>query len=163
MHWNVVPAEMKPARPKGTVRLNPVSQNPGHDRLQFRFQLWKTVAQEQTQIDALGAVVKLALVNGQTRRFGKRFGEAIFNEKVPKIIFHPSAKRVQTSLVAGQRMDLGQCFHDEAGVKMIDKIAYSIDRVIPGTVAVLVFQNKIQIALGNLPVIVIGKNLRSAR
>src|SRR5205823_11718914 len=45
----------------------------------------------------------------------------------------------------------------------INEISHSIHRVGPGTVRILILQNEVQISLGDLPVIVPGKNLGSAR
>src|SRR5205823_6739052 len=59
-------------------------------------------------------------------------------------------------------MNLGQRLHDETGVVVVDKIAHSIHRVIPRTVLILILQNKIQISLGNSPVIVIREHAVSA-
>ena len=42
----------------------------------------KAIAQQQTQVDALGAIVKLAFVNRQARSFGKGFRQAIFVEEI---------------------------------------------------------------------------------
>src|SRR5207302_10539348 len=53
---------------KGAVRVDPILQNSINHGLQRSFQLRKTIAQQQAQVDALSAVVKLALVNGQDRK-----------------------------------------------------------------------------------------------
>src|SRR5918996_5906883 len=61
-----------------------------------------------------------------------------------------------------QSVDLSQCFHDETGVIMINKIAHAIDCIEPGAIGILIFQNEIQISFSSPPIIVIGKDLRSA-
>src|SRR5438552_4061779 len=56
-------------------------------------------------------------------------------------------------------MDLGQCFHHEASVEMINKISYSIHGIKPRTVGVLILQNEIQISFCSPPVFFVAKNL----
>src|SRR6266446_4883512 len=82
MHRNIIPAEVKLARPKRTVSLDPILQNVSNNGLQGLLQFWKTVAQQEAQIDALGVVVQFSLVNGQARRFGKRFRETILIKEI---------------------------------------------------------------------------------
>ena len=60
-------------------------------------------------------------------------------------------------------MDFGESLHDEAGVIMINEIANPIDGIEPGAVGILIIQDEIQVSFSSLPVIVIGKDLRSAR
>jgi hypothetical protein len=55
---------MKAARPEGSIMPDPLIKNIGDDSFQSLVQLRETVPQQQTQIDALGAVVKLSFVNG---------------------------------------------------------------------------------------------------
>ena len=59
-------------------------------------------------------------------------------------------------------MDLGQRFHHETGVEMIDKIAHSIHGVKPRAVRVLILQNEIQISFCDPPVVFVAKNLGGA-
>ena len=49
-------------------------------------------------------------------------------------------------------MNLGESFHDEASVEVINEIAHSVDCVGPGTVRILRFQDEIQIPFGNFPI-----------
>src|SRR5882724_10715889 len=101
---------MQPARSEGTVALDPILQDFSNNGLQSLLQLWKMVAQQQAQIDALGAVVKFSLVNGQTRRFGKRFGKSVLVKEVFQVIGNAFRKRFQASLIASQQVNLGQRF-----------------------------------------------------
>ena len=64
--------------------------------------------------------------------------------------------------MAGKSMYLGQRLHDETSMVVVDEITHSINGIKPRTIAILSFQNKIQISLGNLPIIVIAENLGSA-
>ena len=59
-------------------------------------------------------------------------------------------------------MDLGQGLHDETGVVVINKVAHAIDGIKPGAVRVLILEDEIQISFRDLPVVFVGKNLRSA-
>ena len=68
-------------------------------------------------------------------------------------------QRFNDSRVAGQSVDLGQCFHHETCVEMIDEIAHTIDGIKPGAVRILILQNEIQISFCDSPVIFVPKNL----
>ena len=153
---------MQPARSEGTVALDPILQDFSNNGLQSLLQLWKMVAQQQAQIDALGAVVKFSLVNGQTRRFGKRFWKAIAIEEILEVIGNPLGKSFETRLVASQSVNLGQRLHHETGVIVINEITNSIHGVIPGPVSILILQNEIQVSFSGLPVIIIEKKPGSA-
>ena len=59
-------------------------------------------------------------------------------------------------------MDLGQCFHHETRVEMINKVAHTIDSIKPGAVRILILQNEIQISFCDSPVVFVGKNFRGA-
>ena len=62
-----------------------------------------------------------------------------------------------------QGVNLGQRLHYETGVKMIDKVAHAIHRVIPGTIAILVLQYEVQVPLRDVPIVIITKYARCAR
>ena len=53
--------------------------------------------------------------------------------------------------MAGESVDLGQRFHDKAGVVVINKITDSIDGIEPGAVGVLIIEDKVQVSLRSLP------------
>ena len=57
----------------------------------------------------------------------------------------------------GERLDLGEGFQDEAGMKVIDEVALAVDRVIPGSVGVLTLQHEIQVSLCGVGVPGVGK------
>ena len=61
--------------------------------------------------------------------------------------------------MAGQSVDLGQRFHDETRVIMINEIAHPIDGIKPGAVGILILQNEIQVSFRNLPIVFVGKKL----
>ena len=77
----------------------------------------KTVAKQQTKVNALGAIVKLALVNGQARCLGERFWKTVIVKQIVQVITYSFAQCLQRCLMTGESVDLGQCFHNEAGVK----------------------------------------------
>jgi len=79
-------------------------QNSSNNGFERCFQLRKTIAQQQTQIDALSAIVELAFVNGQARRFGKRLGESILGKEILQVIIHTFGKRPEARLMADQRL-----------------------------------------------------------
>src|SRR6266404_8399055 len=122
MHRNIIPTEMQSARAERPVRLDPFIQNSFDDGGQCRVQLWKTVTQQQAQIDALSAIVKLALVNGQTRGFGKRFREPVLGKKIPLIIGDAPDESTPASVMSSQRVNFGESLHDKTRVEMINKI-----------------------------------------
>ena len=64
VHGNIVPTQMQSPGTEGTVRFDPIFHNPFNDCFQGCFQLRKTVPKQQAQVNALGAIVELALVNG---------------------------------------------------------------------------------------------------
>src|ERR1700736_3333851 len=103
VHGNIVPAEEQTAGTEGAVGLDPVLQNSSNNGIERCFQLRKTIAQQQTQIDALSAIVELAFVNGQARRFGKRLGESILGKEILQVIIHTFGKRPEARLISGQR------------------------------------------------------------
>ena len=43
---------------------------------------WKAVLEQQAQVDAFSAVIKLTLINSQARCFGERFWKAIIIEEM---------------------------------------------------------------------------------
>jgi hypothetical protein len=63
---------MEPAGPEGAVGFDPVVHDALHDDFQLLAQLRKSIPQQEAEIDALGAVVQLPLVNGQARCFCER-------------------------------------------------------------------------------------------
>ena len=99
--------------------------------LQCSVQRGKAIAQKQTQVDTLGAIVELAFVNGQAWSFCKRFRKAVLVEQVLKIILNPLRKRFLTRLVSTQAINLRQGFHNETGMIVVDKVSYSINSVKP--------------------------------
>ena len=101
MHGDVVPTEMQTARAEGTVRLDPVLKNSRDHGFELCFQLREAAAQQQAQIDALSAIVKLALVNSQARSFGKRFWESVAGKEIVEIIINALCERFFTTLVPG--------------------------------------------------------------
>ena len=60
-------------------------------------------------------------------------------------------------------MNLGDGFHHETGVIVVDKISYSIHGVKPRTVRVLILQDEIQISFCDFPVVFDCKELGGAR
>jgi hypothetical protein len=50
--------------------------------LQVGLERGKTIAKKQAKINALGAIVKLALVNGQARSFGERFWKTVVIKEI---------------------------------------------------------------------------------
>ena len=143
-------------------RLHPCFQNVSDDLLQGCFQLRETIAQKQTKVDALGAVVELALVNGQAGRSRKRLRQTVRVKEIIQVITDAFAQRFNDPRVAGQSVDLGQCFHHETCMEMINEVTHTIDGIKPGAVRILILQNEIQISFCNSPVIFVGKNLGSA-
>src|SRR4029453_3939914 len=59
-------------------------------------------------------------------------------------------------------MDLGQCFHYETCMEMINKVAHAIDGIKPGAVWILILQNEIQVSFCDPPVVFLAKKLRGA-
>src|SRR6266436_2455711 len=99
MHRNIIPTQMQSARAERPVRLDPFIQNSFDDGGQCRVQLWKTVTQQQAQIDALCAVIKFAFVNGQARRLRKRLWQSISVKEILQVIVSAFRKPFQASLV----------------------------------------------------------------
>ena len=64
--------------------------------------------------------------------------------------------------MASESVDLCQRFHDEASVIMIDKVTDSVHSIIPGTIGVLIIENKVQVPFRGKPVLLLVKNLRGA-
>ena len=62
--------------------------------------------------------------------------------------------------MAGKSVDLGQRFHNEAGVVMVNKITDFIHSIIPGTIGVLIIEDKVHVALRSHPVLFLVENLR---
>ena len=75
----------------------------------------------------------------------------------------PLSQGLKRCRVSRESVNLGQRFHDEARVKMINEIAHPIDGIIPGAVGILILQDEIQVSFCDSPVIFIRKNLRGAR
>ena len=119
---------MQPPGTERSIRFYPFFQNSFNNFFQRCFQLRKTIAQQQTQVDALGAIIELALVNGQARRLEKVLGVHLRQRDCSGNILLLS-RVLQRCLVAGQGVDLGQRFHDKTGVIMINKITHSIHGV----------------------------------
>ena len=65
--------------------------------------------------------------------------------------------------MTGESVDLGQCFHNETGVVVIDEIANAIDSIEPGTIGILALEHEVQVSFRDVPVILIGEKQRSAR
>src|SRR5438270_12274706 len=124
MHGNVVPTPIQTTGAERTIRLDPILSNPFNDRSQRCFQLREAVAQQKAQIDALSAIIKLTLVNGQAWCLGKRFRESILIKEILKVIFRASSQRFQTRFVASLSVNLSQGLHDEAGVEVINKVTH---------------------------------------
>ena len=101
------------------------------------------IAQKQTEIDALSAVVKLALINGQAGRARERFRQAIRVKEVTQVITDAFAQRFNDPRMVGQSVDLSQCFHHETCMKMINEVTHTIDGIKPGTVRILILQDEI--------------------
>ena len=77
VHRHVVPAGQQLARSKRAVGLDPVAQDAADDGVERRLELRKAIPEQQAQIDALGAVVELALVDRQPRRLRERLRQPV--------------------------------------------------------------------------------------
>ena len=64
--------------------------------------------------------------------------------------------------MTGQRVDLRQRLHHEAGVKVVDEVAHAIHRVGPGAIGVLRFQHEVQVAFRDCPVVLAAEHARGA-
>ena len=73
-------------------RLDPFFQNLLQRLFQGCFQLRESVPKQQTQVDALGAIVELTLVNGQAGRLENGFGKPSVVEEIPQVIIHTSCE-----------------------------------------------------------------------
>src|SRR5881296_3229309 len=106
------------------------------------------MTQKQTEIDALGAIVKLALVNSQPRSLRKRPRKTVFGKKTLEIISNAFRKGFPARLVSGQGVDFGESLHHKTSVIMVNKIAHAIDGIEPRAVGILCLQDEIEIPLG---------------
>lgn len=70
------------------------------------------------------------------------------------VVGHSCLNRLPAPLVSGQGFYLGERFEHETGVKVIDEIADLVACVKPGPVGLLRRQHKVEVALGDAPVIV---------
>src|SRR5882724_9397528 len=152
---------MQAAGTKGTIRFDPVFQNSFNNCFQRCFQLRKPPPKQQTQVDALGTIVKLTLVDSQTRGFGKRFREPVFLKEILLIISDPSRKRLSASLVSGESVNLGERLHHKAGMIVVNEIAHAVRRIVPRAVCILIVQDEVQVPFSNLPIVIIREKLRS--
>src|SRR5437762_1914977 len=132
------------------------------DLIQGSVKRGKAIAQKQAQVDTLGAVVELALVNRQAGCFGKGFRQALVVEEMIQVMTDAFAQCLKRRRMASESMNLRQRFHYETRVEMINKVTDSIDCVIPGAVRILCFQDEIEVLLRRFPIVVIGKDLGSA-
>src|SRR5438445_4911631 len=131
MHRDIVPTQVQTAGTERTVGFDPVVQDSADDCFEGFVQPRKTIAEQEAQINALRAVIKLASIDCEARSPGKRPGQSLFAKEVPEIILNTSVKGIQTGAVAGKRLNFGQSLHDKAGVEMVNEIADSIHRVKP--------------------------------
>ena len=92
MHGNVVPAEVQLPGSERSIGLCPCFENVSDYLLQGCLQLGETIAQQQTQVNALGAVVKLAFVNGQAGSSRERHWETIRVEEIAQVVPHSLAQ-----------------------------------------------------------------------
>src|SRR5438477_12385454 len=100
MHGNVVPTPIQTTGAEGTVRLYPLVQTSLNHCLQCSFQLREPISKEQAKIDAFCAIIKLALVNGQTRRLRKWFWQSVGGKEIVEIIFNSFSKGIPAPFVA---------------------------------------------------------------
>src|SRR5437868_6534132 len=131
---------MQPTGAERTVRLNPIPQDPFNHGFQRGVQWRKTIPQQQAQVDALRAIVKLAFVNGQTRGFGKRLRKPVVGKEILEIVTDAFGKRSSTRFMSSESVDFGQSLHDKTSVEVINKVTHTIDGVRPGTVRILILE-----------------------
>ena len=65
-----------------------------------------------------------------------------------QVVVDALRERREAALVAGERVNLGQRLHHEAGVKVVDEVAHAVDGVVPGAVGILGVENEVEVALG---------------
>ena len=70
------------------------------DLLQGSLQRRKAITQKQTKVDGFGAVVELALVNGQARRLSKMVSGAFLVKEILEVIFDSLLQRFHARLRA---------------------------------------------------------------
>src|SRR5215469_5058403 len=115
------------------------------------------VAKQQTKIDAFGAIVELAFVNGQARCLGERLWQPVLVKKVIQIVTHSFAQYVKRWRMASESMNLRQRLHDKTGVVVVNKVTHAVHGIRPRAVGILIFQNEVQVSLADAPIIVVRK------
>src|SRR2546427_4487066 len=74
MHWNIVPAKEKLARPEGTIGLLPSHKQIRKDSGQEPVQFWKTTFQQDGKVDILSIIIELSPIYREPRRPGEGLG-----------------------------------------------------------------------------------------
>src|ERR1700678_195648 len=115
------------------------------------------IAQHHTEANRLGDIIHVDLCELDPRLNRERFGQSIEVKQFAPIVRIPALDGLLNASVRDVALNFPQVFKDKAGMKMIDKTLAFIQRVEPGAVWSLVFQDKIQIAGGCLGVLRLAK------
>src|SRR6266550_5938894 len=113
MHRDIIPAQQELPGPEKSVRMLPASEEILESTLDHTVAISHTLAQQETQVDALAVIVEFALMQDQAGLARERNRQAGSVNQVVEIIARAPFEGSPATLVIRKQSNFGQRLHYE--------------------------------------------------